>query len=186
MPREIVVDWTTASGGGKVNVFFFDAAGSVATQRLDLANFLGDVDGSLDNSCTWTIRTTGRDLDDGTGGLVGSWVDATTRTGTGNNATEPVADATQLLFQWHTGVIVNGRFLRGRTFIPGLTASILVGGNVNPGNVTSFDGFAEAFLAASDGFGIWHRPTSGTGGVFEVAQSATVWSELAVLRRRRG
>jgi len=186
MPREIVVDWTTASGGGKVSVFFFDTTGTVSNQRLDLATFLGNVDGALDNSVSWTIRVAGRDLDDSTGALIGAWTEGTTRTGVGNNATEPVADATQVLFQWHTGVIVNGRFLRGRTFIPGLTNSILSNGNILAANVASFDAFAETFLASSDTFGVWHRPTSGTGGSFHLATSATVWSELAVLRRRRG
>lgn len=186
MPREIIVDWTTPAGGGKVSVLWFDLAGNAAIQRGELGDFLGQVDQGLSNQVTWTIRTAGRDLNDATGALVGAWADGTTETGVGNNALEPVADATQILFQWLTGSIVNGRFLRGRTFIPGLPASSLDNGNLSAASNASFQGIADSFLTASETFGVWHRPTLGAGGVFELAQEASVWAELAVLRRRRG
>lgn len=185
MPREIIVDWTTASGIGKASVMFFDPAGAIASQRAAISVFLGAVDGSLDNSVTWTVRNTGRELDDSTGVLTGAWTASGTVTGTGNNATEPVADATQVLFQWHTGVIVGGRFLRGRTFIPGLTSSLVVNGNLNSSQAAAFQTMGETFADDAAGFGVWHRPVSGSGGLFASAESCTVWSELAVLRRRR-
>lgn len=167
-------------------VMFFDLSATIASQRLALSTFLGAVDGSCDNSWSWTIRNTGRELDDASGTLTGAWSTGISYTGVGNNATEPVADATQLLYQWHTGAIVNGRFVRGRTFIPGLTSSIMVNGNVNPGNVTSFETLGTTFVNDSALFGIWHRPISGSGGSFHNATSCSVWAELAVLRRRRG
>ena len=186
MPREIVVDWTTASGIGKASVMFFDLGAAVATQRAAINTFLSAVDGSLDNSITWTVRQTGRELDDATGALTGAWSTGLVHTGVGNNATEPVADATQVLFQWLTGTIVNGRFLRGRTFIPGLTSSLLVNGNLNAGQQAAFAALGVTFVNDAANFGVWHRPSSSGLGSFQNATGCTVWSELAVLRRRRG
>lgn len=185
MPREIVVDWITASGPGKVSVTWWDLTATVAAQRTALATFLGAVDGTLDNSTTWTIRTVGRELDDSTGGLIGAWAEGSVKTGTGNNATEPVADATQILFQWHTGNIVNGRFLRGRTFIPGLTNSVLSNGNINEANRAAFQALGETLVDDAANMQVWHRPVSGTGGSAHTIANCTVWAELAVLRRRR-
>lgn len=186
MPREIVVDWTTSSGAGKVSVFMFDLAAAVGAQRLALNTFLSAVDGSLDNSITWSIRQTGRELSDTTGGLTGAWSTGLVYSGVGNNATESVADATQVLFQWQTGVIVNGRFVRGRTFIPGLTNSLLQNGNLVASQAAAFAALGQTFVNDAANFGVWHRPSSTGLGQFVNANTATVWSELAVLRRRRG
>lgn len=186
MPREIVVDWITPSGAGKASVFFFTNGNPIGDQRLALATFLGNIDGSLTVGTTWTVRTTGRELDDATGGLVDAWSDATVRTGTGGVGTEPVADSTQVLYQWHTGDIVNGRFLRGRTFIPGLAASNLDSGNLDPAVASGFAGYGTTLISAGVGLGVWHRPQGGAGGQFETTNSCTVWTEFAVLRRRRG
>jgi hypothetical protein len=51
---------------------------------------------------------------------------------------------------------------------------------------------ANAFIAASPEFGVWHRPRYEgedhvlvSPGAFWPASVASVWNELAVLRRRR-
>jgi hypothetical protein len=186
MVREIIVDWTTQNGSGKASVFYFIEGTPVADQRLSLSACLANIDGGLDNSTVWTIRTTGRELDTATGALTGAWTEATSRTGTGGVSGEPVPDAVQVLFQWHTGEIVNGRFLRGRTFIPGLAAANVVNGNLSAGIVTLFEGYGDTLIATADQLAVWHRPVAGAGGSAEAVSDCTVWPELAVLRRRRG
>jgi hypothetical protein len=186
VPREILVDWSTASGAGKVSVLWFGLSSAVADQRTALATMLGSVDGGLDTSVTWAIRNTGREVDDATGGLTGVWSDAASHTGTGGVPGEPVADATMMLMRWHTDHIVAGRFLQGRTFIPGLAVSNTQDGNLSSAQVANMASFGQTLIDASVQVGVWHRPTSGSGGVFWAADTATVWEELAVLRRRRG
>jgi hypothetical protein len=186
VPREILVDWTTASGAGKVSVLWFGTSTAVASQRTALGTMLGSVDGGLDNGVSWSIRQSGREVDDATGGLTGVWSDAASHTGTGGVAGEPVPDAAMMLFRWHTDHIVNGRFLQGRTFIPGLSDGNMVDGNLSSAQVTNMASFGQTLIAAAVQVGVWHRPTSGSGGVFWAADTCTVWEELAVLRRRRG
>jgi len=191
--RQVVVQWTTASGPGKVSVFNFSAAGATITaQRAALKALLEVVDSNLVPGTLWSIESAGRVLDDSTGALVGAWSDGAVITGAGGAAGQPVADATQVLLQWQTGVIEGARFLRGRTFIPGLNRDYTNLGNVAPSIVSTWGAAMTTFVGASVGFGIWRRPWPGSPtrpaytGAFQGASTGDVWAELAVQRRRRG
>lgn len=186
MPREILTDWTFDSGEDGVTVMFFDELLSVTDQRDALAVFWGAVDSMLHNGTTWTIRQSGRELDDSTGTLTGVWTDTPVKTGTGAGTVNPVNDAAMILLQWQTATIINGRMVRGRTFVPGAEISTQEGGNLGAGFVSQLQGYQATLIAASEGFGVWHRPTSGSGGQFVPVTNGTAWSEFAVLRGRRG
>jgi len=185
MPREILVDWTTPAGGGFRSVMYFDAAIAVAGQRAALNTFLSGVDGLLEEDVSWQIETSGRDVDNASGTLLAVWTDMVVYTGQGGVDGEVVADATQVLFKWITGVIINGRFLTGRTFIPGLDVGGLVDGNFAQSLATPLQVLGDALCDAGVGFGVWHRPTAGSGGSFATATKSICNTELAVLRRRR-
>lgn len=185
VPREILVDWTTPAGSGFVSVNFFDLGTAVATQRTALSVFLSGLQGVLDTGVSYEIRNAGRELNDNTGVLTGAWSDSAVHADSGSVSGEPVPDASQMLYRWFTDVIIGGRFLQGRTFIPGLTDGNMVDGNLSAGAIPGLVALGDAFIATGTGFGVWHRPTSGVGGQFEPATSCGVWSELAVLRRRR-
>jgi hypothetical protein len=88
--------------------------------------------------------------------------------------------------RWDTSIIINHRFLRGRTYIPGMSTGGMVNGNVSSSIVSAWTTAGQAMITAGKGFGVWHRPVLGVGGEFHQATVATVWPELAVLRRRRG
>jgi len=185
MVREILVDWTTASGSGKVSVFYFDEATAVGAQRSALSTFLGAADAVLSTTASWVMRTTGTEYDDVTGALTGAWTDTTPYSGAGGAAGQ-AADATQVLVRWDTGQIVNGRFLKGRTYLPALASGNLNVGNLAAAARTTVSNAAAAFVTASVGFIVWHRPVAGAGGDPATVTGSDVWTELAVLRRRRG
>ena len=186
MIRQIITRWTTPSGSGKATVMYFEGSPTISTQRSNLNTFWTSVMGALDNSTSYTIDTSGIELESTTGALVGSWTHSTPYTDSGDQSTEPVADATMALIRWKTSTIVGGRFLTGRTFIPGLDRAQLTNGNLSSSTVAALNGFAATFIAAPNAFGIWHRPIAGSGGTHVVVSAADTWSELAVLRRRRG
>jgi hypothetical protein len=185
MPREILTDWTTPAGSGFRTVTFWDSAVAVEGQRAKWQAFLETINGMLVDGAQWVIRTEGREMDNTTGTLTGAWSDGTAQLGGGAGAGECVADATQILVRWNTETIVNGRFLRGRTFIPGAQQAALANGNLTAGNVTAINAACTAMLTDNEGFGIWHRPVNSAGGSFSLATSGNGWSELAVLRQRR-
>lgn len=191
--REILVDWTTISGAGKVSVFNFTNLVAVASQRVTLKSFLTDADGICAQATSWSIRTSGREMDATTGALTGAWVDPTVSIGTGGAIETSAPDSTQALVRWKTGVIVGTRFLQGRTYIPGLAVSTSVAGNLNSGAITTLTTAAAAFAAATNEFGIWrrpiHDPNDGSlvrAGQFAEVTAGVAWNEFAVLRRRRG
>lgn len=168
-----------------VGVFNFDSAPPVTTQRAALGTFLAGLASVLRTSTTWAVRTSGREVSEATGTLTGEWIDSDPQSGNGSEAQAAVADATQALVRWSTGVVVNGRFLKGRTFIPGLEIDALVGGNLSTGAQSTIGAAAGNLIAADVGFSIWHRPTDGVGGSLHPVLGTSVWSEFAVLRRRR-
>lgn len=188
--REIITDWTLPGSSTAATVMYWrESPPTAAQQRTSLATFWAAIDNMLDNAATWTIRTEGRLVDEVTGTLTGAWTEPTVHTGTGIGTGEPVADATQALIRWNTSTIHGGRFIKGRTFVPGLATTTLLGGNLAPAQVTSMNSAAAAMLAEGWGLGVWSRPKTlppVRDGLWAAAGSADTWSELAVLRKRRG
>lgn len=185
MPREIVTSWFIPSGEPAKTVMYFDDSISVASQRTALGAFWANVDGGLENSVSWDIDTTGRDVDSATGTLLGLWTDTTPVGGTGGVAGEVVPDASMVLIRWLTGIIIGGRFVNGRTFIPGLATANMVNGNLSTGIAALYTGYGNTLAAAGVGFSVWHRPVGGAGGFSAPVDSALCNTEMAVLRRRR-
>lgn len=182
---EVLVDWTTASGGGKVSVLYV-ADTTTEAFRGRLGTFLSGINSRLHTTTKWSIRGSGRKIDSATGTLLGEWIGSAAITGTGTGTGEPLPDACQALIRWNTGVVVAGRFARGRTFIPGLTTAGTTGGNLTPAVQSAIQTGATTLLAGGPSLLVWHRPVGGAGGTNNAVTSSTVWNELAVLRRRRG
>lgn len=186
MVREILVDWGGPGSGGKLSVLYFDTAFAIDDQRAAIGAMLGAVDTFLDNAVTWSVRQSGREMATATGALTGEWTDSGTVSGTGASVGQATADSTQALLRWTTGVVVSGRFLKGRTFIPGLESNSFTDGNLNSTVQSGMNSAAIGMVTADVGFSIWHRPVGGSGGVLHPVVSGSVWAEGAVLRRRRG
>jgi len=184
--NQIIIDWTTASGAGKASVMYFDNSILISTQRTALTTWLQAIDNPLDDSITWSLRNAGVIIDDATGTLVGSWSSGSVVTGTAGGTSEPVSDPAQVLIRWKTSSIVNGRYLQGRTYIPGLSVGNVDEGNVSAAAVTAFQTPSSALVSSGAGLRVFHRPISGSGGSSADVTSANVWTEFAVLRRRRG
>lgn len=185
--REILVDWTTAAGSGRVSVFHFNTSTPVGTQRDALRIFLDACSTTLAASTTWTIRTSGRELDEVTGTLVGEWVDTSPETGGGAAGNGSVlADATQVLVRWNTNTIARGRFVKGRTYLPGIFRNVSENGNVYVASVTAVGNAAQFLVDSGAGLVVWHRPVNRAGGRIAPVTQGSCWSEFAVQRRRRG
>lgn len=182
---EILTDWTTLNADTGVTVMYFDDATPVADARLALSTLWADIDAVLHEGTNWTIRQDGRVIAEATGTLTGTWFASTPYTGTGQSAGNPVGNATQMLLRWQTGVIVSGRRVAGRTFVPGLASGSTSGGQMRSEATVTVNTACETFTNATSGFGVWHRPKPAQAGSHHVATAGNVWSELAVQRGRR-
>lgn len=183
---EVLTNWATPSGGGKYSVMYFDESNALTDIRSELKSMWDAMASVLDTETVYTVRTTGRIIDEVTGALTGEWSEPTLKTGAGLASGQPLADATQALIRWNTGVVVGGRFLKGRTFVPGLSSTTSNNGNVSPAAITALQTGAAFMGPAGAQLGVWHRPKGGTGGALHPITSSSVWTEFAVLRRRRG
>jgi hypothetical protein len=184
--REILTEWTLPSGSGHLTVMYFPTGPTIADQRTALHTFWTAVKAVQATGAVYNIQTVGRVLDDATGTLTGSWSEASVKNGAGGAGAASVPDAAQALVQWRCGTIVNGRFVRGRTFIPALGQAQTSNGNLAPGAKTVILNAAAALAASASGISVWHRPIAGSGGSIHAPGSVTVWDEFATLRRRRG
>lgn len=101
----------------------------------------------------------------------------------GSASTQGMPAAAQICVGWHTGVYLNHREVRGRTFIPGLAAtSGATNGTVGATPAATVQTAANALLGASGAkLSVWSKRWSGTSPV----SSAIVMPSFAVLRSRR-
>lgn len=184
---EIKTFWTAEnSPGGESIMYFRDGTATVENLRFRLEEMYSACATRFDNQTTWTIAQSGNVVDEETGTLVDEWANAVDFSGAGSSSGQPVPNQAQLLIRWNPQAIVNGRRLKGRTYIPGLSSLTMDAGQVIAGAVTDFQTAAQDFLDEVNGqFVVWHRPTGGTGGRAESAVTASVWNEFAVQRRRR-
>jgi len=157
----------------------------VATQRTALHAFYTGTKAFQATSGSYAIQTAGREVDENTGQLVNSWNETSSKTGTGTGGATQLADATQILVQWRTSTIHGSRFVRGRTFLPGISSPQLSGGNVLAATVSSIAALGATLAGSGAGLQVWSRPVAGAGGLASDVTGCTVWNEFAVLRQRR-
>jgi hypothetical protein len=184
----IRVAFTGVSGTPWVATHYFnEAAGTAQAAANAVGVFWGTVDNQMNNLVNWATEADVALIDIPTGALT-SVQSTTPQTGTGASATGKMALVAQGLLRWRTNSVVNGRNLRGRTFIPGLVTSVSNDGQVAVANQTSINGAGNALIAdASSDLVIWHRPTESApaSGVAGSATVATMWTQFAELRTRR-
>lgn len=188
MLRQILTRWSVPNASRDITtVMNFDESISAATQRAALAAFWTSVSPVLHSSVSWSIESSGRILDESTGGLVGTWSDGPVISGVGSSALgDAMANATMLLIRWRAPLIVNGRRVQGRTFIPGPSTNASVDGEVEPETVTGLTAAARSFVDSNAGLGVWSRPAGSRPGRFSVVNDGDCWAEFAVQRNRRG
>jgi len=182
--REILTRWSLP-GGNAVTVMWFDATPTIASQRTALHAFFTGTKAFQATSTSYAIDGAGREVESTTGALTGAWSEASSKTGTGTGGATQLSDADQILVQWRTTTINNGRFMRGRTFLPGISSPQLSNGNVLAATVASIAALGTTLATSGAELQVWARPVSGAGGVATDVSSATVWNEFAVLRQRR-
>jgi hypothetical protein len=148
--------------------------------------------GACDNSTSYVIRTTGVELSESTGALIGAWSETSSKTDSGDQTDEPVPDAVMALARLKTATIFGGRFVQGRIYLPGLDQEQIVGGNLGSSAQTAINNAGTTLAASAGNLVVWSRPLKDPddgsitrAGVQSDVTSITAWSELAVLRRRR-
>lgn len=193
MPLEVTVDWTgTGLTGVGTSVFHGRTDGvattSAAAQSLAdrVRQFFFDVKGVIAPGITWVFRNEVLELDTTTGVLL-SAIPVTppisiTSTGTSANYSRAVGARVD----WNTSAVVNGRRLKGRTYLVPVS-----GGNLDTTGTLATSCIAACTTAATNYCntgvftqarpGVWSR----THGILADAIAGTVDDRTSVLRSRR-
>lgn len=171
--------------GGGLSTHYFTAGTYDQTAANNAASaiaaFWGAVDNQIGNSTLWSLDPVVAVMDPN-GEQTGAFT-VSAANGAGSLSAVYAPPTTQALVRWHTGTFVNGREVRGRTFIPGMVVANVAGGGGPVGTLTSAVNTAAAALIADANttLAIW---TKRNDSAYSVA-SGDMWTQFAVLRSRR-
>ena len=188
------VIWTGFTGAPGVSTFYVDSGSTMAAA---IGEFFTNVSGLLPNDVTIHVENSGDVIDETSGDLTGSWTASSVTDVTGTGGDYYAAPA-GMIVDWFTGVVMDRKRLRGRTFlVPISNPQFAIGGGLVSACITGAQDAADALLAADGNLLIWHRPraamaadgsrpavTARAGGYASVS-SAHVPNLAAVLRSRR-
>ncbi len=181
--RRVRTQMVQQAGNELLNTFYFAADLTTADAAASAVGaFFAALQPCMSEDLHYSSVAEQELIDDATGHLTGVEVSGVSYADTGTLTGQPLPFATQALIKWHTGAIVAGRRLAGRTFIPGMTENLNDAGVPNADLLTTLNA-AIAVLANGDPDSavVWSRKHH----VSAVMSSGTPWTEYAVLRSRR-
>jgi len=185
---------TGVAGSPWYSNIYFDADGvtpDAAANVVSVDDMWTAVISNIANDISWVVEGNVSVLDETDGKLID--VESVTQgTGTGTSSGDMLPFTTQGLIQLQTSTFINGRRVRGRVFVPGLTEDASTNGVPISGMVTNLIAAGNA-LWDSDTSGalVWARPFAGSETVEARAGSkapitaVAAWNKWAVMRSRR-
>lgn len=181
---KVVSLWTGFIGAPGYTTLYF-ASPSPPPLAAVRAWFQG-MSGVLPTVVTIQVQGVGDVVDDGTGVITGSW-SAPAPAAVVGAVGGVYAAPSGLVCNLTTATIVNGRRVRGRSFIVPIAGSAnQADGSLAPGTVTSMGTTNATFLAATAGqLIVWHRPVDGAGGESAPVTNIVTPDKACVLRSRR-
>lgn len=185
--NRLVVAWAGPQVvGTAVNVLHFSASDNSAPPVAAVLSAFGGLASLLPAGVVITVPGAGDQIRDTDGELTGVWSASGGGTVAGTGPATAAAGVGACV-SWLTGGIVNGRRLRGRTFlVPVTSLAFDGGGHFGNATLTQLGTFANA-MQASGPLAVWHRPTSkdATDGNSYGVVGNRVRNKVAVLRSRR-
>jgi hypothetical protein len=185
--------WT---GGPGLSTFYFAAASLGAEGQPEATEAAARVQAYITSVRTvvaagvlMNVQQQVDQIDPATGNLVGGFTTplGSGQTGSGSASFAPTGSA--VLGQLLTAVVIDGRRVRGRTFMPPTGASQLLGtgdpSNGTRSTLTTALGLLGTTIVTPLTNVVWHRPRGGSGGSQVAVNGYAAWSKMAVLRSRR-
>lgn len=192
--NRIRVLWNGTPGGAGVSTFY---SLDTATVLESLHTMFNSIKLMIPPAAHIVIAPSGDVIDSTTGAITGAWSGAPQAEVVGSAGAD-YAGPTGAVLNWGTSTILDGRRLRGRTFIVPLAHPNFVGGHLDAGSRGLLEAAAREYVIEQSASAvIWHRPYAGRvagpgvtakaahGGGHGLITSALVPSLVAVLRSRR-
>ena len=158
MPSRVNCAWQNFPGAPGVSVFWLENA---TQARVDaIRTFFNSIAGLIPTGTTITVPGSGDVLNDSDGKISSTWSVTTPPavvTGTGAGA---YAGQTGMVVHWLTAGVINGRRLRGRTFIvPTVNTTFETNGSPTSAAINTLNTAANTLVGALGlDFVVWSRP----------------------------
>lgn len=180
----VPVEWNGLGGLPGVSVFYWDF--STAADLSALNTFFTAIRSFFPTGLSWDIPGSGDNIDDTSGTLNGSWIATGAGQITANGGVSGYAAGVGARVRWDTGAIVDGRRVRGSTFLVPLLADSYDGtGSINNTDLAALQS-AVNDLNTNGGLLIWSRNDPGsTNGESNAVVSGNVPDRISTLRTRR-
>lgn len=182
----VLVSWVgPAVKGLSANVLHFAADGGPPSPAAIKTAYQA-IGGCIPTGQSVLIPNSGDIIEDTTGELIDVWTAGVAGQVDGAGGTA-VAAGVGACVSWKTGGIINGRRLRGRTFlVPFATSSYDTDGTLTSTANTQVANFRAAMMASGP-MAVWHRPTTkgGTDGNSYGIVSSSHRDVVAFLSSRR-
>lgn len=154
--------------------------------QADVVAFLTSIKDVFAAGTTILVPNSGDQINDSNGALVGTWAYGSNYSATSAN-TADYAAGVGCRVKWSTAGIVNGKHVRGSTFIvPISVAAYDADGTLDSAFVSTLDSLVGAFFTAmGSDLRIWSRPTTTRAGSSHQVTATQVPDKVSWLRTRR-
>lgn len=181
--RRLRVSWDGLGGLPGVSTFYYGVA---SPNVSDCTAFFTAIKGLCPTGLTWTIPSSGDELDSANGALTGVWAGTGGGTVLASGGSTGYAAGTGMVVDWATGVIHNGRRVKGRTFIcPTMRDNFTNAGVIVGTAVTTMQTAANTFAASGVAKGIWSKGRSPGDGIYAAISTGNAPNRVTSLRSRR-
>lgn len=172
---------TPVNGGGVQHFYFSEPAGTAAQAHSAVVTFWQGIANNMSNTLSFTVEGEVELVDEADGHVTGI-TSVSAVSGTGNLAGDILPPATQGLIRWRTGAFVDGREIRGRTFLPAMLEANSTLGVPLSAITTSFTSYGSGLIAnATSELLVYSRTLHASATVV----TASTWTKWAQLRSRR-
>lgn len=179
------VPWSgSAVVGPGLSTFYF--SGTMTGKPAAVVAFYTALAGAFAPGITWTIPSTGDDLEDSTGELTGAWTASGGATVV-SSGTGVFAMGVGARVVWNTANVHLGRRVRGSTFLVPLSAAQYQadGTIVNATSTNIVNAGNTLISSTTPDFRIWSRPNAAGAFAVSTVVSATSPDTVSTLRSRR-
>lgn len=181
--RKIPVTWNIGIGGAGVSIFYTIDSVDVTPA---LGTFFNAVKGLFPPAVTWQVPNAGDTLDIASGKIVGGWSGGTSATIAGTSAAPYVA-GTGAYVRWLTSGVINGRRVKGRTFLCPLNNGLFdANGTIVDTSVTTMQTAVNA-LAGTGMLNVYSRPhpKGALNGQLSLVSAGVVPDKVTSIHSRR-
>lgn len=175
--------WNGIPGGSGYSILY--ATPGMGVSGL-IKTFFSSIAAALPSGVSVTTPTEGDQIDEATGTLTGVWTGGAGGTTVGTGAPH-FAAPTGACVTWSTDGIVNGKRVRGRTFLVPLTGDAYQDdGSLRENIRTLMQTAVDTLVSGAAGdLLVWHRPVGGVGGSAHPVVAGRISDRAAILTSRR-